>query len=475
MNHIDEETLELYVLEAEEISARRGEIEAHLRECAGCDALRKEIEEFYSEVQSIREERSKATSQALTLRNVALKVPTYTEFGPLSQIPKTWPARAVLFVIRHPFVSTSGFVAFFIAAFLLGMQIKTAKDSKLAYARAKDEFLVVYNKSGDELWKKHIGIGYDAEKLLTGEPKYEPDKYLVAVDVGGDHDKGVIAAFGLLSGSELWPMRDAVVCYNSDESTRWVTKLGRQMTFGTELYSDGYSVRQILVGARSETGAVDVLALATHYAYYPSAIARLDASTGRVLDEYWHSGLLAALDYRDLDGDGIAELVAVGENNAYDMASLAVLDPRALSGHSPASPAYTPQRIPVGTEKYYLLFSRCDVQKVASHKRNVSERAKLTNDGLLRVEVAENVDNAWCPLFYFFNPSMECVRVEADDSFITLHHKLEAQGKLTRKLDAQYYEELRQGILYWDGERFVNYPTMNRMYLASEEGTGAAR
>ncbi len=52
MNHIDEETLELYVLESEEISTRRAEIEAHLRECAGCDALRKEIEEFYSEVQS---------------------------------------------------------------------------------------------------------------------------------------------------------------------------------------------------------------------------------------------------------------------------------------------------------------------------------------------------------------------------------------------------------------------------------------
>jgi hypothetical protein len=465
MNHIDEETLELYVLESGEIKARRPEIEAHLRECAGCATLCKEIEEFYSEVQTIREERSKATSQALTLRNVAMKVPTYTEFGPLSQIPKTWPARAVLFFIRHPIVSTSGLVAFFIAALLLGMQIRTPKDSNVAYARAKDEFLVAYNKSGDELWRKHIGTGYDSEKLRTGQPTYEPDKYLVTVDVDGDGKKEVIAAFGLFNSSGLWPRRDTVVCYDADGSTRWVSKLGRKMTFGTEVFSDDYAVRQILVKNPDKIGAVEVLAVFGHEPYYPSGIARLDAPTGRVLCEYWHSGVLAALDYRDIDGDGTAELLAIGENNAYNMGSLAVFNPRVLSGHSPASPPYTPRDIPNGTEKYYLLFPRCDLRKLASHKRNVAQNAVLQADGLFRVDVAERVDNTWYPLLYFFDDSMKCVRVEGEDTFITVHRKLEAEGKLTRKLDAQYYEELRQGVLYWDGEKFVHKPTMNRNYV----------
>ncbi len=417
---------------------------------------------------AIREERSKATSQALTLRNVALKVPTYTEFGPLSQIPKTWPARAVLFVIRHPIISTSGFVALLIAALLLGMQIKTAKDPNLAYARAKDEFLVAYNKSGDELWRKHIGPGYDSEKLRTGIPAYEPDKYLVTVDVDGDGKGEVIAAFGLYSGSTLWPMRDAVVCYNSDGSNRWICRFSRRMTFGTELLSDDYRVRQILVINRDKVGATEILVLFGHDIYYPSGITKLDASTARVIDEYWHSGNLAALEYLDIDGDDIAELVAVGENNAYDKASLAVFDPRALSGHSPAPPGYTPHRTTAGTEKYYVLFPRCDVQKVASHKRNVAEVAEVLHDGLLRVGVAEKVNNTWCPLLYFFDASMRCVRVEGEDTFINLHHRLEAEGKLTRKLDAQYYEELRQGVLYWDGDKFVKEPTMNKYYTLSK-------
>jgi hypothetical protein len=46
-----------------------------------------------------------------------------------------------------------------------------------------------------------------------------------------------------------------------------------------------------------------------------------------------------------------------------------------------------------------------------------------------------------------------------------LHQKLEAEGKLTKKLDKQYYEDLRKRVLYWDGEKFVKEPTMNKNYL----------
>jgi hypothetical protein len=469
MNHIDEETLELYVLESEEIKARRAEIEAHLRECAGCAALCKEIEEFYSEVQAIREERAIATSQALTLRNVALKVPTYTDFGPLSQIPKTWPARAVLFFIRHPVVSTSAFAALLIAALLVGMQIKTPKDTNLAYARAKDEFLVAYNKSGEELWRKHIGAGYDSEKLRGGSLGYEPDMYLATTEADGDGKKEVVAAFGLFGRSMVWPMRDTVVCYNADGSTKWVSKIGRSMTFGTDVIPDDYAVRQIVVTNPERLGATLVFALFTHDTYTPSGIVTLDASTGRMLSEYWHAGVLWALRMQDVDGDGIPELVAVGENNAFDMASLAVLDPRALSGHSPAVPAFTPNDLPAATEKYYILFPRSDLKKFAHHKRNVAEASALQPDGLLRVDVAEEwADNGLYPLLYLFDRSMRCVRVIGEDTFINFHHKLEAEGKLTRKLDPQYYEELRQGVLYWDGEKFVHEPTMNKYYTPSK-------
>ncbi len=73
----------------------------------------------------------------------------------------------------------------------------------------------------------------------------------------------------------------------------------------------------------------------------------------------------------------------------------------------------------------------------------------------------EKVD--YC-LYYFFDNQMNCAKVGEDDKFTALHQKFEAQGRLTKKLDKQYYEDLRKDVLYWDGERFVNYLMMNRNY-----------
>jgi len=464
MKHIDEETLELYVLESEEIDARRAEIEAHLRECAGCDALRKEIEEFYSEVQSIREERSKVTSQALTLRNVALKVPTYAEFGPLSQIPKTWPARAVLFVIRHPIVSTAGFVAFFIAALLLGMQIKTAKDSNLAYARAKDEFLIAYNKSGDELWRKHVGTGYDLENLRTLEYTLEPDDYLATIDVDGDGKQEVIAQFGMRSE---WPLYRAVVCYNADGSQRWRCEFHRTMTFGSESFSDAYAPRFLMVGDFDRDGRVEIVVVAQHSLYYPTLIACLDASTGELKDEYWHSGYLIPPAHRDLNGDRIDELIFAGQNNGLDLACLFVLDPRKISGHSPAPEAYTPVNVAPGTEEYYLLIPRTDLKEFSAFKRNrPATPIQLEGDNSLTIFVSEQVDADWYSVLFHFNSSLQCISVVGQDRFVTLHRRLETQGKVARTLGPQYYEDLRRAVLYWDGEKFVHEPTMNKNYVS---------
>jgi hypothetical protein len=463
MTHLDEKTLELYVLGAKEVSSQRGEIEDHLRECAGCHALHQEISDYYAEVQALQEGAATADTQALTLRDWIVHARRFEDRAPLRPLKQSLALRAVVLAVRHPVVTSMGFLALLVAALLLSYPRKGPTDLNPAYARAKDEFLVAYNKKGDELWRKHIGTGYDAEKLRTGVPTYEPDKYLVTVDVDGDDKQEVIAAFGLFNGSMLWPMRNSVICYNTDGSARWISKIGRKMSFGNEVFSDDYAVHQILVADPNRNGAVEVLALAGHEPYFPSVIVRLDAFTGRVLNEYWHSGNVTRLVPQDVDGKGNAELVAVGENNGYDMASLAVLDLRTMSGHSPSPSHYRPEGIPAGREKYYLLFSRCDLKRFASHKRNVADVTVSQNDGLLRVGVAERVGNTWYPLLYFFDGSMKCVRVVGEDTFANLHQKLEAEGKLTQKLDAQYYEELRQGIQYWGREksRFVRYEELS--------------
>ena len=59
---------------------------------------------------------------------------------------------------------------------------------------------------------------------------------------------------------------------------------------------------------------------------------------------------------------------------------------------------------------------------------------------------------------------MKCIKVLPDDEFMQFHRRMEAEGKLKNKVDERYVEELRQRVQYWDGEKFVHEPTMNKRY-----------
>lgn len=263
------------------------------------------------------------------------------------------------------------------------------KDINPEYARAKDEFLIVYNKIGDVLWRKHIGIGYDLEKLQKLVHPFYPNEYLQTFDVNGDGKKEVIAIFGMMSGREP---NNVIYCYDSEGNELWTYKFNRQMTFGNSVFDDTYQFAKFLVGDFDKNGSSEIIAVLYHGGWFPSAIIRIDASQGKLLSEYWHSGSIHKLMNRDLDSDGIEEIIASGENNSFNLASIVVLDPRNFQGHSPASEEYTPKDVLIGNEKYYLLINRTDLKKYASHPRNRAREMSFTSDGSLIVHVTEEID-----------------------------------------------------------------------------------
>jgi hypothetical protein len=89
----------------------------------------------------------------------------------------------------------------------------------------------------------------------------------------------------------------------------------------------------------------------------------------------------------------------------------------------------------------------------------------LEEDGSIEIRSEEITDGVSYDLIYYFNRTMKCIVVQASDSFMKLHQRLEAEGKTKTIADAHYFEQLRQGVLYWDGEKFVHEPTMNKRYV----------
>jgi hypothetical protein len=486
--HIETDKLEKFILSPEDFNTEeRGKIASHIDGCAYCKEYSEKLTAFYDsvskELQNEPTEKDKAFAEkllvpkgwiptrnwlALPEKKLALQervdnaLSTFVEI--IEPYHRPLAKRFVHYIKAHPIRVASEFSLAAGLVFATLLIRPMFKDTNPSYARAKDEFLVVYNKDGEELWKKHIGMGYDLEKYFNANVVAKvPDRYLTTIDVDHDGRKEIIAIFGWRNMIE-W--RNSVVCYNVDGSERWTYKLHRNMTFGTESFSDGYGIYSMIAGDFDRDGRVELIAVAIHEMYYPSAIISLDASNGVLLSEYWHSGHFGEFDHHDIEGNGIDDLLFVGQHNGYNQACFVVLDSRNVVGHSPAPPSYSPLGITPGNEKYYLLFPRADISRFSTFRRNNGRSLFFTADSLVKVTVEEQIDNQWgVGLLYFFNRSMECVRVDGSDQFVAFHKKMEAEKKLTKKLDAQYYEDLRRQVQYWDGDKFVNTATMNKKYV----------
>jgi hypothetical protein len=68
---------------------------------------------------------------------------------------------------------------------------------------------------------------------------------------------------------------------------------------------------------------------------------------------------------------------------------------------------------------------------------------------------------------YYFDSTMRCTNVLASEPNLTYYRKLQQEELTIRKIDQQFLDDLRKGVQYWDGEKFVSRPAVNKRYLAA--------
>ncbi len=213
---------------------------------------------------------------------------------------------------------------------------------------------------------------------------------------------------------------------------------------------------------RDDRGVSKLLALAHHLSRNPGSVISLSLEdfSSQV---FVHQGFLFQMALKDIDLDGILDIVLSGYNDMLKSCVVVVLDPRYMHGSSPEGSDYDVPGFEEDIAKYYLRLP--DFYRYAHYPKNdyFPFTAKIKNSPEeLIVSIRTRGDNTR----FFLVDSMKCIGAEVIAGF---YNKAVSASGSTVAYDypekKQDEEMLRTGVRYWDGEEWVPEPTVNRSYL----------
>ena len=344
---------------------------------------------------------------------------------------------------------------------------------RLVYDRQPGDFridhsrLVILNKSGKELWTFDTKLKNLENEIFyknhfqKKNPPLEGSQIrlpnLMFEDINHDGRLEVLfstATDNQLGGGELF-------CFNNRGKPLWPFKASRERIYGNTVYSADYRISGFIIGDWNNDRKAEILLIAHQWPEWPCQLVLLDHK-GNIQGEYWNSGYFADLVFQDFNGDGKQEILVSGCNNEYKKGCLVVFDPEKMSGGSPQMDReFSCLDLDRGSEIFYILAPRTDVD-MADVKIPLEALTEIRplNNGRVSVMTVQT----W--LFFEFTPRLELADIKPSHGFDTLHRTALLAGKIKSELNKAYYENLKKGILYYDGKTktWVNYPAMSNAW-----------
>ena len=457
VQHPDENTLELYVLNAPSVSARRAEIESHFLTCEGCRILAERMGAFYR--LTGREESVDSKSVAdylLSTRTEALSRPYPHEQHGVVIPKKSRLARIADFTRLHPVVSGGGTVfglaILSLAAFLM---TRDARDTNPSFVHINSEqgMVEVYNRQREKLWQLP---GIDLSHAV--DPNfYTQSQRVGAVDIKGDGKSDVLCCV-TLGGPADQPHNGFSIFSSKKELVAFVS-FSRNIRYRGIEYPSNLATNAFVVG-RGVEGQRDLYVSALN-ARSPMVLARLNAR-GEVLAEYWHFGHLPLLLMADVDGDGKEELILGGVDDTEDdrggrFPVIVILDPDKIQGvtESPATLGFG--KMAATAEKCCIRIPVTDLEQAINAPGTVTDMNQVTfNDRpALSFWVKQRLNGEIAVAFeYIFSRDLQILAVRSSGPSEILHGRLVQERKISGKIDSSYLETLRRGVVYWDGGRW---------------------
>jgi hypothetical protein len=173
-----------------------------------------------------------------------------------------------------------------------------------------------------------------------------------------DHDSRVELLYNFLP-AYISKETGRLYCFEQDGRLRWVIQPGRWLRQDSRELGQDYliwALRSVMV-----RGKPMILSVASHRRWAVSQVALLNPIDGRVIEEFWHPGVLTHCLIQELDGDDTPEVILAGINNPGQGPGRAVLMLLELPfSRVPVNRESQLSRFSTGGPRHYLMFPRSD-------------------------------------------------------------------------------------------------------------------
>ncbi|MCJ7587245.1 MAG: VCBS repeat-containing protein [Candidatus Aminicenantes bacterium] len=352
-------------------------------------------------------------------------------------------------------LAASGIAAAVFGAFLIGSRAGSTPSG----FRIEDSTFIAVNKKGRALWSYNTGLfnlrdeafyrgRFQIKKRGTGESPEFPQ--LIMRDI--DNDRKVETLLSLKTQDEFNEGR--LLCFNDRGKLLWEFETGKELLFGDSVYARDYRIKGFDLHDFDRDGRPEIFFISIHRPNFPCRFGVLNLR-GELASEYWNSGHISDVVFQDIDRDSREEILMAGLNNEFGKGCLIVFEPDRIAGSSPQlNPDYTCRDLPPGSETYYLLLPRTDLDEVEYPVNCVLSIDVLQNRRLSLIMDLSRI-------FFELTPDLDVVYVHTSHAFQQKRAAALREGKVRGPADKAYFEKLRRGVLYWNGTDWVSTRTPN--------------
>jgi hypothetical protein len=313
--------------------------------------------------------------------------------------------------------------------------------------------LIILNQDGQELWRYDFPIDYNLnEQLYLNRfqnkifSRSRSELPVIQIkDINRDSHREVLFAVTEVVDGRLF-------CFSYRGKILWEIQTGRELTFGSKIYSNEYRLSKFLSADIDGDGYHEIALTSNHTPEFPTQMMLINYK-GEKLGGYWHSGRIVDIVFDDINGDGIKDIITGGVNNQFDSPFIAVFDSTNISGCSPNSGEYACSALEPGSEKYYIRLPFTDAARAVGPNETIG-KIRPKDNGIWSF-------STWpVDLQYRFDEDFRILEVRDSHNFERQYREARQNGYISGELNQAYLDSLKDQVRWHNGEKWVAEPAM---------------